>query len=359
MKKERIKAFDLIRTLCTIGIVLFHYCFNYIEFGISGTHIFFARFTNGNWGGMFVAMFFMLSGAVLWYNYRDDFRIGRFYLRRWLSIFPMFYLAWFFAYLDKVKELGGWYWAGSRRLFIWTILGVDGYFLKPGVNMNYYTLGEWFLGAIVMLYVAFPLLRLLFIKPVVRWIFTAVLLVPYLYNIYTDWFAISDGKNMITCLMDFWLGMLIMEYVPLLIKKSDKVRYGVLAVLALIALAIMFIPRENFREVLVSTVCGAIWMAVIMGTCEGLMDVKPVGIFCKYISKWSFGIFLVHHVLLYAVMENFKGGNINWLQSIGLFLLNFALICAVGALLTLWGSFFTGAVNRIFRFAEEKLHTKY
>lgn len=346
-KKKRIEAFDLIRSILTIGIVLFHYSFNYIEFDISGTHLSFARFINGNWGGMFVAMFFMLSGAVLMYNYGDHMKIGRFYFRRWLSIYPMFYTAWFFAYLQKVQELGSWLWAGPKKLFIWTILGVDGYFLNPGVNINYYTLGEWFLGAIIMLYVAFPLLRLIFLpmgplKTWVRYIFTVVLFVLFTANLYYDWHEISDGKNMLTCLMGFWLGMLIIELYRHIMEKGERFRRIFTLCCALVAVFIMIGPIGEQKEVMISHICGALWMMVFMYVGEYLMKKKPVAFVCSHISKWSFGIFLVHHVILYAVMENFAHGSVDFLQSLGLFFALMALICLVGAVLTLWG----GLVSR-------------
>ncbi len=334
---KKIRSFDFIRAVCTIGIVLFHYSYNYIEYGIGGNHIFFAKYSNGDWGGLFVAMFFMLSGALLYYNYGEKISVRMFYLKRWLSIFPMFYLAWFFGYLAKVKELGSWLWAGPRRVFIYTILGIDGYLLNPGVNINYYTLGEWFLGAILMLYLLFPVLRLIFIPNkrtgcILRYAFTAVLFVLYTGNLYYDWFAISDGKNMLTCVMDFWIGMLLMEY-----GKDRFSDFKVTAVAAVLALVLMFAPL-GMKEVMVSTLVGACLMTVFMNLGERAMALRPVNVVASYISKWSFGIFLVHHVILYAFMKQFSGTEVGFIKSIGLFIFILLVIMVVGGVLSKWGS---------------------
>ncbi len=351
MKRERIQSFDLIRALCTVGIVLFHYSYNFIELSISGSHLVFARFPSGNWGGMMVAMFFMLSGAVLWYNYGEKFSPGHFFIRRWLSIFPMFYAAWFVVYLYKVKELGNWYWAGPRRVFLQTFFGVDGYLLKPGVNMNYYTVGEWFLGAIVILYALFPIVRFLFMRNrftgiALRVIFTVVLTVAFILNLYRDWFDISDGKNMITCLMGFWMGMLLMEiYIKKIKDMSLKGRRILGVSCAVLSILVTVIAIEGVSEVIISHICGILWMTVLMLVGERLMDIKPVNLVCTYISKWSFGIFLVHHVLLYAIMKRFENGSMGFFASVGVFLINLTIICFFGAVLSAWGSF----VNMLYK----------
>lgn len=47
-------------------------------------------------GDIGVSLFFMLSGASLMYTWRQE-RITKFYIRRFRSIYPMFWIAWFVA----------------------------------------------------------------------------------------------------------------------------------------------------------------------------------------------------------------------------------------------------------------------
>ena len=85
-----------------------------------------------------------------------------FFKKRWLSIFPMFYIAWTVMYIINSLRVGSWFWGGPRRNFLLSAIGMDGYFLHLG--MNYYNLGEWFLGGIILLYLLYPLLLFLWNK---------------------------------------------------------------------------------------------------------------------------------------------------------------------------------------------------
>jgi len=354
-KRVKITSFDLIRAICTTGIVLFHYSYNYVEYGINGSHLYF-KYTNGNWGSMLVAVFFMLSGAVLWYNYRDNFKLFKFYFRRAMSIFPMFYLAWFIVYLQKVKELGSWLWAGPRRVFLYTVFGIDGYFLNPGYRMTYYTLGEWFLGAIVMLYLIFPVLRFLFMKHKVtgyslRIVFTILITAAYIWNLYSDYFKIADGKNMFTCIMDFWIGMLIMDMYTRIRQEADEAKRAkterIVWVISLITgLIFMYVPM-GINEVMISTIVATFLFMAFIYIGEMAMKFRPVATVCTSISAWSFGIFLVHHVILYAFMKPYAGGSIDYAKSLLLFAIVYVIICAVGALLAQWGSLVNKVVKKI------------
>ena len=157
MKKERRNEFDLIRAVSTVWIVLFHYSYTFVQYGIDGNHIYVMMHANGTWGALFVSLFFMLSGASLYYNWSDRMTSFKgkggaldFYKKRWLAIFPMFFIAWFICYLMYVIEFNWlWGWGGKPYKLLLTFFGVDGYFMYRG--MNYYTVGEWFLGAIIML----------------------------------------------------------------------------------------------------------------------------------------------------------------------------------------------------------------
>ncbi|MDD3414758.1 MAG: acyltransferase [Lachnospiraceae bacterium] len=328
MIKERQKeeSFEFIRAISTIGIVLFHYSFNFIEYQIGGSHIVFQKFSNGDWGGLFVAIFFMLSGAVLWYNYKEKIQIGKFYVKRWLSIFPMFYIAWFIMYWINVRKLGTRLWGGPKKQILYTVFGMDGYLMHWG--MNYYTLGEWFLGAIILLYVLFPIIRILFKNRMLRYLTTVVLVILFTANLYKDWFLISDGKNLITCIMDFWIGMFLVEY-----KEKLKNRYVALAC-ALASVILMFAPIP-IEEIMCSAIVGGLWFIIFMYIAKYVMKPKWVTIVVHTISKYSFGIFLVHHVILYAVMKNFEGGTMSFLVSVFVFIGIFTLTLAVGAVLSL------------------------
>ncbi|MBQ3786046.1 MAG: acyltransferase [Lachnospiraceae bacterium] len=378
-KRLRIEAFDFIRVLSMIGIILFHYSFSFVEYSVGGDHLVFALFNTGNWGAMFVAMFFMLSGAALWYNYGEKIDLGRFYLKRWLSLFPMFYTAWLIVYIAGGIRKGNWLFGGPLYKLLYTVFGMDGFFLDPGVNSTYYLLGEWFLGAIIFLYLLFPLVRFLFMPHektgvAIRWVFTLILTVIFSMNLYRDWFHISDGKNLISCLMSFWLGMLVIEYYKPLLNPSkkketspdgevlkslkagtgspdvksgaDKVR-AVITVLCLVAvILLMYIPIPGFmwKETMMANIAGTLWFIVFMDLGERIMHVPYLSFVIKKLSEYSFGMFLVHHLMIYAVMKRYAMGEVSFAHSIVIYLVILVLTAVLGGLLSVYGSFITGRV---------------
>ncbi len=351
-KRMRIEAFDLIRVFAMIGIILFHYSFSYVEYGVGGDHLVFALFNTGNWGAMFVAMFFMLSGAALWYNYGTKLDIKTFYLKRWLSLFPMFYTAWIIVYLERGIRKGEWLFGGPLYKLLYTVFGMDGFFLDPGVNGNYYLLGEWFLGAIVFLYLLFPLVRFLFMPHektgvIIRWLFTVILAVTFTLNLYRDWFHISDGKNLISCLMSFWLGMLVMEYYKPLLSGENKGKKTAVTLTALVIVVLLMyipIPGYQWKETMMANVAGTFWFVIFMDLGERIMHIPGLSFVIKKLSEYSFGMFLVHHLMIYTVMKRYAMSEVSFWHSIVIFLVILALTTLIGGVLSVYGAFITRCV---------------
>ena len=186
-------SIDFIRALCAIGIIVFHfYCH-------TDEHLLkmFYEFANGNFGNTIVNVFFLISGAVLYYNYPKIDSLKVFYYKRFKSIFPMFYLAFLFAYLYCVIRQHDFLYGGKPIKFFLTLFGIDGYFLYLG--NNYYQVGEWFLGAIVILYALYPLLLIIFNKSV---LFTSILcIVLYSVVFIPNLFKVNIGCNLFSCLI--------------------------------------------------------------------------------------------------------------------------------------------------------------
>ncbi len=337
-RKAKEESFDFIRAVSTIGIVLFHNSFNYIEYSIGGNPFVFQKYGNGDWGGLFVAVFFMLSGAVLWYNYEDRLNVGEFYVKRWLAIFPMFYVAWAVQYCRNAHKFGTWLWGGPRKQFLMTFFGMDGYFMHRG--LNYYCLGEWFLGAIILLYVMFPLLRILYKNKNLRILTTILIAVFYTLNLYRDWFIISDGKNLLTCLMDFWIGMILVTY-------KERLKNLPAVILSFVLMVVVMIAPVPIKEVMCSTLTGASMFILLMNAAAFVQKYKLPQKFIKMISKYSFAIFLVHHVILYIYMEPYAGMEIGFVKSILMFLFITFVIVLIAALLTETVGLATGAVRQL------------
>ena len=160
MTKHRIDSFDFMRSVTAWIIVIYHFSGicnmapQHANFPIMFTH------ANGVWGeNTSVNIFFMLSGASLYYNYPKlkASSLRRYYFGRFKGLFPMFYMLWLFLFYQKATATGNLFYNGSPKTMLLTLFGMDGY-LSYRYTQNYYFIGEWFLGALIFLYLLYPLL---------------------------------------------------------------------------------------------------------------------------------------------------------------------------------------------------------
>ena len=100
--------------------------------------------------------FFCISGAVLNYNYSKILSFKGFYFKRWKSIFPSYYICFSYFYLRNVFDTRKLLYNDHWKTLFLTLVGLDGYLYYR--IKSYYLVGEWFLGAIIIIYTLYPLL---------------------------------------------------------------------------------------------------------------------------------------------------------------------------------------------------------
>ncbi len=142
-KMKRDYRLDLIRSIAIFMIFTFHFCCT-----IGNTGVFYG-YANDGWGSVGTTMFFILSGFLLGNKYHGKFSVQDFYVKRWFSIFPLFYLTFAVAFLINGLTTGNWRYGGSIWRFVFTLLGCDNYLGFYGVP-TYALVGEWFTAVIVL-----------------------------------------------------------------------------------------------------------------------------------------------------------------------------------------------------------------
>lgn len=317
--KQRIYNFDLIRAVSAWLIVICHYAEICIITPQFADFPFFFTYANGKWGETtVVTIFFMLSGASLYYNHPEVKlkECKKFFFARWKGIFPMFYLLWLFLYYQRVVDVKNFLYQGNPKYLLLSFLGMDGY-LNYRYPNNYYFIGEWFLGALILLYVCYPLLT--WCMKHCKIVTTIVLGAGFLFLFYTQFFLIQKERNLITCLLSFWLGMLFIEYKELLIKKWLTI------VAAIGACIFIFVPLPI--NSLLCMQANAVCLFLVLYALGGyVMKCKPVGRFISYSGKISYGIFLLQHIVMSEVIHIFDAYNMTVLQETGVLLLTFIVI---------------------------------
>lgn len=154
--KQRKYQMDYIRVISMLVIIVYHFATTCYNYGIQSKAVrVLMNFERVNYGEVATNMFFLLSGAGLLLSSQKDFSIHKYYKKRFWRTYPLFwicYLAIFCFHYYFTQNLP----MEPRWKLIFSVLGIDGW-LKQYTG-NYYLIGEWFLGALLIIYLFFPLL---------------------------------------------------------------------------------------------------------------------------------------------------------------------------------------------------------
>lgn len=331
MAKERIHSFDFMRSITAWIIVIYHFagiCNNDPSF----THFpFFYTHANGVWGeNTTVSIFFMLSGASLFYNHPDlkGKDLKKYYFSRFKGIFPMFYMLWLFLYYQKAfiikKDV---FYNGSPKSMLLTLFGMDGY-LNYRFNPNYYIIGEWFLGGLILLYLFYPLLTVLIKKiPILTTVFLGGCVLALHFPAVHSRFMIQRERNLLVCMFAFWLGMMFIKYHDILKHWIFSVVGGIVALFLLC----VTIPVESYLVTQVIFI-GAFFG--LYGLGNQVMKIRGVNTFFQYTGRISYAIFLLQHVVMSQVLNAFAAKHPTLPQEMLLLVLTFVLIYIFATLAT-------------------------
>ena len=156
-KQKRVETticLDLMRAAAMLLIVFYHMNCEWSARLMESSLVVTKIGAQGYLGWQGVSLFILVSGAAQCISYERCSDLKTYYKKRWWSIFPSFYMAYFVCYL-----MGGF--GGGVKLFdlsfLWTITGLDGYASLFGIQ-SHYLVGEWFIGMILVLYIVFPVL---------------------------------------------------------------------------------------------------------------------------------------------------------------------------------------------------------
>ncbi len=329
MKNKRIFAFDFIRVLAMIMIVVFHYNAYCIDFSVQSAPVLFIQYANGTMGHIGVSLFFILSGASLMYSYGRKLELKTYFKKRFLSIYPLYWIT-YAAFFTHFYIINRFPMQISRKTLLLTLFGMDGYLYYK--IPNYYLVGEWFVGCIVILYLLFPLLRRCVLKaPVATAVVTAALYIPYLafYPL-----QMEEQRFFLSRIPELLFGMYMVAYgyraCGALAGSPRPISWkaGLPALAAF--LYILFVPVQLPQLYLImwTGASGFVALAWISQFLEFPWLTKPF----QTVSACSFAIFLVHHVLMSRFIVPVSGMNLDFWQNHILFFKYFIFTCVTGFL---------------------------
>ena len=294
MRKPQIPALSFIKAVCCLGIVAYHFANQMTNVRLS----FFLETANCSWGDLLVTVFFVVSGALLYYHNSEKLDLAVYFKKRWLGIFPMFYVAYFYFFIQTVLNIRTPFYKGKPWAYIFTLIGMDGYLSQ--VTTTYYLLGEWFLGAIIILYILFPLLRELFQRNST----VTALSVLALYLFFADRPITNPNAfwSISSCLLSFTMGLLFIKY-------RKKLMTPMVFLVSLAGCIFFLFVKLPITANLAAHLSGIFFFVCLVHVGEWVMKPRLLAGFFAELGRLSYPIFLVHHRLLCRFAEAWQPGS--------------------------------------------------
>lgn len=335
-ENRRVFYMDFIRALAMLLIVTYHFNIEAMSRvqDFSCRPVLFLNYHQVNGGTLGVSLFFILSGAALMLSARKEQTMARYLKKRFLAIFPSYWLVWLAGTLATLLLMRSHYEGIPLWTLLLTAIGMDGYLYE--LVPNFYLTGEWFIGCILLLYLLFPWLKKAVDKAPA---FTAaVALAVWAFLLVFRPFALQTDHVFLMRVPEFMLGMYLIRYMPEINWKAGAC--GLAA-----ALALMFLPDFwGEAEVVRSALMGAGWYLFLGWAGTLVSSFRISGVFA-WLSRYSYEWFLLHH-MFYTFLFTLLAGKIFGQGSFILLFLLSLLVFAVGGIVL---KAVTAAVVKIFR----------
>ena len=296
--EKRIQELDVLRVLAMIFVITYHFWYEYATIGLPFVNLFYVT-PNYDFGNVAVTIFIALSGGLLYKKYGaadtfDHISYKTFYVKRAKAIYPPFWIPCLYIPLTMLRHYfadGNAFFMGHPLKLLLTVAGFDGYVRAYGFD-TYAFCGDWFVGAIVLLYLLFPLLAKCYRKFPVVTLLVLVVLYGFQYMIpaeHDDVFSILP----VTISLKFCVGFFLIEN----LERFRNFRVALVAGILFLALSLINIPGRINTDCLGSVAAIALF-AVVFYLSPRLLRFKAVSALVQKLAALSYCVFLVQHVTI-------------------------------------------------------------
>ena len=298
---------------------------------------------SGGLGQMAVAMFFLLSGALMWRNHQD-LDIGKFYRKRifgilvpiWICSIPLILV----DYLVNPQLVLSSY---AKHTLIFNFLGLDLYLGVITDIYPYHVAGEWFTSVILTMYILYPALKKLLSGKNARITATVIITVVYVVNLKIKLFTMGHGWYSFTIgLFYFWCGMLYEKYRRELSGKAPVIISAVI-----FAATYVFYDRLPFMRLSSTAVSltGFVFLNWLGNRIGNRLNGSIAGWVIDFTCKNSYLIYLTHHYIIITLMKGFLSAG---LDQFWLFVLTaIAIVCPYSVFCRIVNDFIFKRIRRI------------
>ena len=232
---------------------------------------------------------------MLYLNYNKITSLKQFYYKCFKATLPMYYIAFIYFFIKIVHGTGKFFYKGNPFSLLLTMLGIDGYFhyAMPTIPSYWTCVGEWFLGAIIILYVIYPIL-LYFVnkKPITTSITVSLL---FIWVSFFNRFDILQHYNIIYCLFSFFVGILFFKYKNILDNKYFDLVFSMIFI-AFLLVKVPFYYTVNWQIMGITGFVFLYWVGKL------LVKFEPFKILFTQLGMISYPMFLLQHLIINDVL---------------------------------------------------------
>ena len=259
---------------------------------------------------------------MLSYGKKESVDWKQFYKKRFRTLYPMFWVAFFIVFLYDFYKNSSIPQGIPKSAIIWSILGFDGYVSNFGIP-TFYLVGEWFLGFIILIYVIFPIL-LYFVKKVPKWFSICMFSGLYVCTLLFYKGEIPIDIIVTTRLPEILFGM---YWIQLGLKPSRRMALGSFLVLLLNSIVDFSWIHSSIRTLYIG-ICAFVFLVYFAER----LDFSLIKRICSVICKYSYPCFIIHHIIIYRMSLKFDLSSMTFTKSTMLF-----MCCGVVIILASFG----------------------
>ena len=289
--KKKIIEIDFIKTISAFGIISFHFACH-----IKSEKKFFFMSRGTTYGFLFVNIFWIVSGALHFYNNSEIKSLKYFYFKKFKALAPSFYIIYTYQYFKNVFKKGKFFFSPVCPFnLIYSLFLIDGYLLHFDIKTIYLSIGEWFLGALVIIYFIYPIILYGFKNLFIQTVLIDIFFFSFLFH--GDYFVLHD-VNIILCITLFFLGMIIIKYINL-----NNIL--ILIISLFIMLIYYYVDISIKKRFLIEVLYSPFFFCILFWIGKYIMKIKILNIIISKISLISYQFFLLQHLIIYKIVYYF------------------------------------------------------
>lgn len=282
---------DIIRIYCAI-IVLLHHLGKQLKINFRGYRPWISSQIE-----YVMIMFFMISGFCLALSKNQDFsdssKTITFYKKRILRIIPLYYAVELFRLLASI-------FIENKGLYRVRMLPVRLIPIQMYYPADIYAGGSWFIGCIMMCYVVYPLIATLFknASQKIRILYCISVIFIYFYSIYLKQYHKDIAVYYVTFfrILQFSVGVVMPKQFT--INGKDKELPNVWNIILFIALSLFVMNKDASNYPLYFLQLYS--LPLILYFASKIQAPMVLNKICSYIGNYTFEIFLLQDIILYA-----------------------------------------------------------